>query len=132
MSMSDPIADLLTRIRNASRVGHATVDIPRSNVKVEIVRVLKLEGFIADFTVTDTPAPGMIRVELKYTQDREPVLQGLRRVSKPSFRVFRGASDLKPIRSGLGVSIVSTSRGVMTGKAARTQKVGGEVICEIW
>lgn len=132
MSMSDPIADLLTRVRNASRVGHASVDVPRSNVKVEIARVLKEEGFISDYTVTEEPAPGRIRIELKYTQDREPVLQGLRRVSKPSLRVFRGASDIKPVRSGLGISVVSTSQGVMTGKAARTQKMGGEVLCEVW
>ena len=132
MSMSDPIADLLTRVRNASRTGHATVDIPASKLKAEITRVLKEEGFISDYTITDEPKPGRIRIELKYTADREPVLQGLRRVSKPSLRVYRGAAEFKPVRSGLGISIVSTSRGVMTGKAARTQKFGGEVLCEVW
>jgi len=132
MSMSDPIADLLTRIRNALHAGHGTVDIPASNLKREVCRVLKEEGFIQDCEVSEEPRPGLIRLTLRYTADRDSVVQGLRRVSRPSLRVYQGAGDLKPVRSGLGISIVSTSRGVMTGKQARKENVGGEVLCEVW
>lgn len=132
MSMSDPIADLLTRIRNAAQARHKTVDVPASNVKVEICRVLKEEGFIEDFIVSEQPAPGLIRVTLRYSEEREPVLQGLRRVSRPSFRVNVGYDKIKQVRSGLGISIITTSQGVMTGKKARQQKLGGEVLCEVW
>jgi small subunit ribosomal protein S8 len=132
MSMSDPIADLLTRIRNASAAHHAKVDVPASKLKVEVCRVLKEEGFIEDFIVSEEPKPGLIRIALKYTEERVPVLQGLRRVSRPSFRVMVSYDTIKPVRSGLGISILTTSRGVMTGKHARQNKVGGEVLCEIW
>lgn len=132
MSMSDPIADLLTRIRNASSAGHGTVDAPASNVKAEICRVLKDEGFINDYIVSDEPKPGLIRITLKYTPSRDAVLQGTKRVSKPSLRVYKGGNDIQPVRSGLGISILSTSKGVMTGKSARSQKLGGEVLCEVW
>lgn len=132
MSMNDPIADLLTRIRNASAARHAKVDMPASKLKVEVCRVLKEEGFIADYVVAEEPKPGLLRVTLKYTEDREPVMQGLRRVSRPSFRVMVPYSDIKPVRSGLGISILTTSKGVMTGKHARNEKVGGEVLCEVW
>lgn len=132
MSMNDPISDLLTRIRNASRAGHAKVDLPASNLKQEVCRVLKEEGFIEDFIVSEEPAPGMIRVTLRYTGERVPVLHGLKRVSRPSLRVYVGAKQIKPVRSGLGISILSTSRGVMTGRNAYREKIGGEVICEIW
>lgn len=132
MSMSDPIADLLTRLRNAIRAGQATVDIPASNVKVEICRVLKEEGFIKEYVLEQEAVSGTIRVTLKYMPDRTAVVQGLRRVSKPSLRVYVGAADIRPVRSGLGISVVSTSRGVMTGKQARKARVGGEVLCEVW
>lgn len=132
MSMSDPIADLLTRIRNAVRAQHTTVDVPLSKLKVEIVRVMKEEGFIEDFLVSEAAKPGLLRITLKYGASRQPVLQGVRRVSKPSLRVHEGSKDLKAVRSGLGISIVSTSKGVMTGKQARRERVGGEVICEVW
>lgn len=132
MSMNDPVSDFLTRVRNAVRAHHNTVDVPASNLKAELCRVLKEEGFISDYIVSDDPKPGLIRVTLKYTSDRSPVLQGLRRVSRPSLRRYIGAEDIKQVRSGLGIAIISTSKGVMTGRKAREQKVGGELICEIW
>lgn len=132
MSMSDPIADLLTRMRNALHAGKPTVDIPASSIKREICRVLKDEGFINDFEYTEDTIPSIIRVSLKYLSDRQPVLQGIKRVSKPSLRVYVGRNDIKPVRSGLGVAILSTSQGVMSGRQARENKVGGEVICEVW
>ncbi len=132
MSMSDPIADLLTRIRNARLAGHTTLEIPNSRLKVEVCRVLREEGYITDFTVEEAPVPGVIRVTMKYMRDRSCVLQGLRRVSKPSLRVYQGAKEIRPVLSGLGVSILTTSKGVMTGKQARNQGVGGEVLCEVW
>lgn len=132
MAINDPISDLLTRIRNANRAGQSTVDIPASNIKVEIVRVLKEEGFIKDYSLDEEVFPKRLRVSLKYGADRTPVLQGLRRVSKPSLKVYAKSDELQPVRSGLGISVLSTSKGVMTGKRARHEKVGGEVICEVW
>lgn len=132
MSMNDPIADLLTRVRNASRAGHATVDIPASNLKIEVCRVLREEGFIEDYLVSEEPKPGLIRVTLKYSANRIPVIQGLKRVSKPSLRVYKAHSDIAQVRTGLGVAILTTSRGVMTGKHARKERIGGEVLCEVW
>lgn len=132
MSMSDPIADLLTRVRNAAQARQATVDVPSSKLKAEICRVLKEEGYISDYTIVAEPLPGSIRLHLKYARDRKCVVQGLRRVSKPSLRVYVGSQDIKPVCSGLGISIMSTSEGVMTGKKARNAKVGGEVLCEVW
>jgi len=132
MSMSDPIADLLTRVRNAAQARQATVDVPSSKLKAEICRVLKEEGYIGDYTIVAEPLPGSIRIYLKYGRDRHCVVQGLKRVSKPSLRVYVGSEDIRPVRSGLGISILSTSQGVMTGKKARNAKVGGEVICEVW
>ncbi len=132
MSMNDPIADLLTRVRNASRAGHTTADIPASNLKVEVCRVLKEEGFIEDYVVSPEPRPGLIRVTLKYSGNRVPVIQGIKRVSKPSLRVYVSHDEITPVRTGLGVSIVTTSRGVMTGKHARKERIGGEVLCEVW
>ncbi len=132
MSMSDPIADLLTRMRNAIMAQHATADIPASNLKAEICRVLKEEGYIADYVVESEPKPGQIRVTLKYVNEGASVVQGLKRISKPSLRVHKRSSEFKPVRSGLGISIVSTSKGVMTGKQARRDHVGGEVLCEVW
>lgn len=132
MSMNDPIADFLTRIRNATLAGHEQVDIPLSRIKEDLARVLKAEGFVADYTVAGEGKNASIRVHLRYTPQRTPVLQGLRRVSKPSLRVYTKCADLRPVRSGLGISIVSTSRGVMTGKQARQARLGGEVLCEVW
>ena len=132
MSMSDPIADLLTRVRNAAQARQATVDVPASKLKAEICRVLKEEGYISEYTIVAEPLPGSIRLHLKYARDRKSVVQGLKRVSKPSLRVYVGSQEIKPVCSGLGISILSTSEGVMTGKKARNAKVGGEVICEVW
>jgi small subunit ribosomal protein S8 len=132
MSMSDPIADLLTRIRNAVQAGHPSVDIPAARLKVELCRVLKEEGFIEDYSLDEETTPGTLRVSLKYMPDRTAVLQGLRRVSRPSLRVYVGSTEIKPVRSGLGISILSTSRGLLTGKKARQAKIGGELLCEIW
>ncbi len=132
MSMSDPIADMLTRIRNGLLVGQKTVDVPLSTVKTAICRVLIEQGYIEGIEVVETPAPGIIRITLKYLADRKPVLQGIKRVSKPSLRVYVNHKEIRQVRSGLGVTIVSTSKGVMTGKRARQEKVGGEVLCEVW
>ncbi|HNZ49250.1 MAG TPA: 30S ribosomal protein S8 [Candidatus Hydrogenedentes bacterium] len=132
MSMSDPIADLLTRIRNGLQAQKPSVDVPRSQMKVAICRVLKEQGYIAGFEELDNTPQGTLRIALKYLPDRRPVLQGVRRISKPSLRVYMAHSELKPVRSGLGISIVSTSKGVMTGKQARAENVGGELICEVW
>ena len=132
MSMSDPIADLLTRIRNALGARYASVEAPASKLKIEICRVLKEEGYIVDFSREEDGRQGLIKIQLKYTKKGEPAILGIRRTSKPSLRVYRGGQDIKPVVSGLGISILTTSKGVMTGKHARQRRVGGEVICEVW
>jgi small subunit ribosomal protein S8 len=134
MSMSDPIGDMLTRIRNAVRAGHPSVDIPASRLKEEICALLKREGFIRDYALTDTrnAVRCQVRVTLKYLPDRSPVIQGLQRVSKPSLRVYKRGKELRPVRSGMGIAVISTSKGLMTGKQARAAKLGGEILCEIW
>ncbi|MDR2443116.1 MAG: 30S ribosomal protein S8 [Deltaproteobacteria bacterium] len=132
MSMTDPIADLLTRIRNAMRARHDRVEVPASRLKVDIVRILKDEGFIKNFKVSRDNKQGMIRVFLKYTDRNTSVINGLERVSKPGRRVYQKASELKPVLSGLGVLVLSTSRGVMTDKEARRHNLGGEALCQIW
>ncbi len=132
MSMSDPIADLLTRIRNALSAGFNTVEAPASSVKEELCRVLKSEGYIRDYTREEDGKQGILRVTLKYTADRTPVITGIRRVSKPSLRVYTGKREVRLVRSGLGISIVTTSKGVMTDRQARRENVGGEVLCEVW
>jgi len=132
MSMSDPIADMLTRVRNGLQAGKVSVDVPNSSLKVAICKVLKEQGYIEDFMVAESPVPGIIRITLKYLSDRKPVLQGIKRVSKPSLRVYVKHNEMKQVRSGLGVSIISTPKGVMTGKHAHQEKLGGEVLCEVW
>jgi small subunit ribosomal protein S8 len=132
MSMTDPIADMLTRIRNAIAVGHDHVLVPSSKIKLAIARLLKEEGFIRDYEVTkDRPQP-VIRIWLKYTKEREPVLGGLKRVSKPGRRVYTGRQEIPWVQSGMGIAILSTSKGVMTGRQARRLGVGGEVLCYVW
>jgi len=128
MSMSDPIADMLTRIRNAQLVGHASVDMPASKLKAAIAQVLKDEGYIEDFALRDDGAKKELRIGLKYYAGR-PVIERLERVSKPGLRVYRGRNDIPRIMNGLGVAILSTSRGVMTDRKARADGVGGEVLC---
>jgi len=132
MSMSDPIADMLTRIRNALHAGYPRVELPASRVKQEICRVLKAEGYISDYSVTDDGKQGVLHITLKYTDNRVPIIQGIARVSKPSLRIYSKHDGIKQVRSGLGVSILTTSQGVMTGKDAQNNKLGGEVLCEVW
>ncbi|MGI6461608.1 MAG: 30S ribosomal protein S8 [Candidatus Hydrogenedentales bacterium] len=132
MSMNDPIADLLTRIRNAMGAKHDVVVIPASNLKAQVCEVLKQEGYIEDYRRTDDGLQGILHVTLRYLPNGEPVLKGLRRVSKPGLRVHSGCADLKLVRSGLGITILTTSRGVMTNKQARAERVGGELLCEVW
>ena len=132
MSMTDPIADLLTRIRNAHRAKHDRLDVPASNLKMEVCRILKEEGYIKNVEMIEGDPRPMIRVFLAYSKEGKPGIQRMQRVSTPGRRVYRGADDIKPVLNGLGVGIVSTSQGLMTDRQARQRRVGGEVLCEIW
>jgi small subunit ribosomal protein S8 len=129
----DPIADLLTRIRNANMKLKEKVDIPTSKMKEGIARILKDEGFISNYKVLyNEGRQGTLRVTLKYTPTKEPVLKGLKRVSKPGLRVYRGYEDMPRIRAGLGVNVLSTSKGLLTDRQAKEAKVGGEILCQVW
>lgn len=130
--LTDPIADALTRLRNANTAGHEKVDIPSSGLKVEIMRVLKDEGFVSDYKVIDDQRQGILRVTLRYGPGNERVIRGIVRTSKPGLRVYAGARKLPRVLSGLGIAILSTSQGVMTDREARRQGVGGEVLCHVW
>jgi small subunit ribosomal protein S8 len=132
MTMSDPIADMLTRIRNAARAKFSSVDIPGSRLKSELAKILKAEGYIRNYKFIKDGKQGILRVYLKYGADQEGVIFGLERVSKPSRRVYIKSKDIKPVLSGMGISILSTSKGIMTDKTARKESVGGEVLCNIW
>ena len=132
MSMTDPIADLLTRMRNAHLAKHDRLDVPHSKLKRNICRLLKDEGFIEDFEVVEDPPQDLIRIYLRYNQEGVPAARFLQRVSKPGRRVYRGADDIKPVLNGLGVAIVSTSNGLLTDHQAREQRIGGEILCELW
>ena len=132
MQISDTIADLLTRIRNASTAKHATVDIPASNVKKSITQILADEGYIKDFSIVDDGKQGIIRVTLKYTDGKTPVISGLRRVSKPGLRIYSSSEEMPQVRKGLGIAIISTSKGIMTDKKACELNVGGEVLAYVW
>ncbi|MDO4562321.1 MAG: 30S ribosomal protein S8 [Clostridia bacterium] len=132
MQITDPIADMLTRIRNANSAKHATVDVPASNMKKSIAQILKDEGYIKDFVVTEDGRQGMITITLKYGANKEKVISGLERVSKPGLRVYAGREELPRVLKGLGIAIISTSKGVMTDKAARAEGMGGEVLAFIW
>ena len=132
MHITDPIADMLTRIRNANSAKHDTVDVPASNMKKAIAQILLDEGYIKNFQLIDDGTQGVIRITLKNLPGKEQVIQGLRRVSKPGLRVYAGAEELPRVLKGLGIAIVSTSKGVMTDKAARAQHVGGEVLAFVW
>lgn len=132
MSMTDSIADLLTRIRNANRATHEKVDVPFSRIKQEIVRLIKDEGFIKNYRFIEDRRQGMIRVFMKYGPNRERVIKDVKRISKPGCRVYTSADSVPRVLGGLGVAILSTSRGVMTDRQARRDRVGGEVICYIW
>ena len=133
MHITDPIADMLTRIRNASNAKHDTVDVPASNMKKSIAQILLDEGYIKNFQLIDDGTQGVIRITLKYNNPgKEKVISGLRRVSKPGLRVYAGADELPRVLKGLGIAIVSTSKGVMTDKKAREAHVGGEVLAFVW
>ena len=132
MAMTDPIADLLTRLRNASREKHEKLEVPASRLKANIIRVLKEEGYIKNFRLQRDEGRPMIKVYLKYTEAGSAVIHGLRRVSRPGLRQYTGYEAMPRPLSGAGIAIVSTSKGVMTGQKARAQKVGGEVLAEVW
>ena len=132
MQITDPIADMLTRIRNASAAKHDTVDVPASNMKKSIAQILLDEGYIKNFQIIEDGIQGVIRITLKYNQNKEKVITGLRRVSKPGLRVYVGADELPRVLRGLGIAIISTSKGVMTDKKAREAHVGGEVLAFVW
>ena len=132
MSMTDPIADLLTRIRNAHRAKHDRLDVPASKVKLEVCRLLKQEGYIKNVSVVEGKPSDQLRIILSYTKEGAPGISRMRKVSTPGRRVYRGADAIKPVLNGLGIGIVSTSRGLMTDRQAREQRVGGEILCEVW
>jgi len=130
--MTDPIADMLTRIRNASKAKHEKVDIPSSKLKVEIAKILKDEGFVKNVKLVKDRRQGIIRVYLKYTDEDLPVLQGLKRISRPGCRVYAGNNAIPKVMEGLGTTILSTPKGVLTGRQAKKDNVGGEVLCQVW
>ena len=132
MQMSDVIADMLTRIRNANDAKHATVDIPASNMKKSIADILVAEGYVKGYQVIEDGKQGMIRVTLKYTTGKQKVIRGIKRVSKPGLRIYASCEDMPKVMNGLGIAIVSTSKGIMTDKKARTLNVGGEVLAFVW
>ncbi len=132
MQITDPIADMLTRIRNAGTAKHETVDVPASKMKTSIAQILLDEGYIKGFQIIDDGTQGIIRITLKYLPGKEKAIQELRRVSKPGLRIYAGADELPQVLKGLGIAIISTSKGVMTDKAARKLHVGGEVLAFVW
>ena len=132
MTMTDPIADMLTRIRNANVVKHETVDVPASNMKKELARILLEEGFIRGYDVIEDGKQGIIRIQLKYGQTGERVISGLKRISKPGMRVYADKHEVPRVLNGLGISIISTSKGILTDKQARKENVGGEVLAYVW
>ena len=132
MHITDPIADMLTRIRNANSAKHETVDIPASNMKKAIAQILLDEGYIASYKVIEDEKQGVIRVTLKYGENKSQVITGLRRVSKPGLRIYSNVEDMPKVMKGLGIAIVTTSKGIMTDREARKQNVGGEVLAFIW
>ena len=132
MVMTDPIADMLTRIRNANQMKHKTVNVPASKLKAEILSVLKQEGYIVDFERVNEGVQGTLKVTLKYLENEERVIRGLKKISKPGLRVYAKTDDIPKVLNGLGIAIISTSNGLMTDRAARRNKVGGEVIAYVW
>ncbi len=132
MVLTDPVADMITRIRNASSVKHESVDIPCSKLKVEVARILKEEGYIREYKVIEDDKQGILRIYLKYGPNKEKVLSGIKRISKPGLRVYANKEEIPRVLGGLGIAILSTSQGVMTDRAARKSNIGGEVICYVW
>jgi small subunit ribosomal protein S8 len=132
MTMTDPIADMLTRIRNANTAGHETVDIPASNVKKSIAQILLDEGFVKGYDVINDGKQGIIRVQMKYGRNKEHIISGLKKISKPGLKVYARKYEIPKVLGGLGIAIISTSKGIVTDKEARKLGVGGEVICYVW
>ena len=132
MQITDTIADMMTRIRNANSAKHPTVDVPASNMKKQIAQILVDEGYIKSFRVIDDDKQGVIRITLKYTENKSQVITGLRRVSKPGLRIYSNSKDMPKVMKGLGIAIVSTSKGIMTDREARKNNVGGEVLAFVW
>ena len=132
MQMSDVIADMLTRIRNANNAKHSTVDIPASNMKKSIADILVEEGYVKGYQIVDNGNQGIIRITLKYMEGKQKVIRGIKRISKPGLRIYAGYEDMPKVMNGLGIAIVSTSKGIMTDKKARGLKVGGEVLAFVW
>ncbi|RME04082.1 MAG: 30S ribosomal protein S8 [Deltaproteobacteria bacterium] len=132
MCMTDPIADMLTRIRNAAQAGHERVQIPASNMKRRIAAILQEEGYIRSFRMIPAPPQGIIEIELKYEQTKEPTIRGIVRVSKPGRRIYVKRKEIPPVLNGMGVAILSTSKGILTDAQARSMNVGGELLCKVW
>jgi small subunit ribosomal protein S8 len=132
MSMTDPIADMLTRIRNGIQSRHDRVELPVSKLKVEVARILKSEGFISNYKVVEETPQSLLRLYLKYSDNGEPVIHGIERISRPGRRVYRGKEEIPQVLGGLGLAIISTSRGVLSGAEAAKTGVGGEVLCQVW
>lgn len=132
MVMTDPIADMLTRIRNANQMRHENVTVPASTLKINILKVLKEEGFIADYELVKDEKQGLVTIALKYTSENERVIKGLKRISKPGLKVYAQVDELPRVLNGLGIAIISTSKGVMTDRDARKQNLGGEVLAYVW
>jgi small subunit ribosomal protein S8 len=132
MNLTDPVADFITRIRNAHRAHHQKLDVPASKLKAEIARILKEEGYIANFKPAEEDGQKVLRVYLKYGPNNEAVIRDLKRISKPGCRVYIGRDEIKRVQGGLGISIMTTPKGVMTGRQARREGVGGEILCEVW
>ena len=132
MNLTDPVADFLTRIRNAMRARHQKLDVPASKLKAEIARILKEEGYIANYKPTEENGMKVIRVYLKYTASNESVIRDLKRISRPGCRFYQGKDDIRRVQNGLGIAILTTPKGVMTGRQARREGVGGELLCEVW
>lgn len=132
MHITDPIADMLTRIRNAGAARHATVEVPASSMKKAIAQIMLDEGYIKAFEIVDNGTQGTIKITLKYNANKEKAISGLRRVSKPGLRIYSGAADMPKVMNGLGIAIVSTSKGIMTDRQARKENIGGEVLAFVW
>ena len=132
MNLTDPVADFLTRIRNAMRSRHQKLDVPASKLKAEIARILKEEGYISNFKPTEEDGMKVLRVYLKYGANNESAIRDLQRISRPGCRVYLGKDEIRRVQGGLGISIMTTAKGVMTGRQARREGVGGEILCEVW
>ena len=132
MNLTDPVADFLTRIRNSVRARHQKLDVPASKLKAEIARILKEEGYIANYKPTEEGGMKVIRVYLKYGPNNESVIRDLKRISRPGCRVYQGKNEIRRVQGGLGIAILTTPKGVMTGRQARREGVGGELLCEVW